>query len=60
VLCTKLDAKCNRQAMVVGRPLTTLSDDRRAVMKLFFVQKEKSFIGHYVYFWRYSNFILVW
>jgi len=30
VLCTKLDAECDRQATVVGRPLT-FGDDRRAV-----------------------------
>jgi len=28
VLCTKLDAECNRQATVVGRKLTTLGVDR--------------------------------
>jgi len=31
VLCTKLDAECDRQATVVGRLLTTLGDDRPAV-----------------------------
>jgi len=31
VLCTKLDAECDRQATVVGRLLTTFSDGRRAV-----------------------------
>ena len=35
MLCTKLDAECDRQATVVGRLLTTLGDDRRAVAKLF-------------------------
>jgi len=42
VLRTKLDAECNRQATVVGRLLTTLGDDRRAVTavaKLFLVQR---------------------
>jgi len=39
VLCTKLHAECDRQATVVGRLLTTLGDDRRAVAKLFLVQR---------------------
>ena len=39
MLCTKLGAACDRQATVVGRLLTTLGDDRRAVAKLFSVQR---------------------
>jgi len=35
VLCTKLDAECERQATVVSRLLTTLGDDGRTVTKLF-------------------------
>jgi len=35
VLCTKLDAECNRQAMVVSQLLPTFADNRRAVVKLF-------------------------
>jgi len=50
-LCRKLDAECDRQATVVGRLLTTLGDDRRAVAKLFLVQTlEKSSGGNYAYF----------
>ena len=30
-LCTKLDAECDRQTTVVGRLLTTLGNDQRAV-----------------------------
>jgi len=40
VLCTKLDADCDWQATVVGRLLTTLGDDWRAVTKLFLAQRE--------------------
>ena len=51
MLCTKQDTECDRQAMVVGRLLTTLGDDRRAVTKLFLVQRlEKSSRGIYAYF----------
>jgi len=39
VLCTKLDAACDPQVTVVGRPLTTLDDDQRAVMKLFLFRR---------------------
>ena len=39
LLCTKLDSECDRQATVVGRLLTTLGDDRRAVEKLFLVRR---------------------
>ena len=39
MLFTRLDAECDRQATVVGRLLTTVSDDRRAVAKLFLVQR---------------------
>jgi len=61
VLCTKLDAECDRQATVVGRLLTTLGDERRAVAKLFSVQRlEKSSRGNYAYGWRHSNFVFVW
>ena len=35
VLCTKLDIECDWQTTVVGRLLTTLGNDRRAVAKLF-------------------------
>jgi len=61
VLCTKLDTECDRQTTVLGRLLTTLGDDRRAVTKLFLVQRlEKSSRGNYTYFWRYSNLVFVW
>jgi len=36
---TKLDTECDRQATVVSRLLTTLGDDRRAVAKLFLIQR---------------------
>jgi len=39
VLCTKLDAECNRQTTVIGRLMTTLGDDQCAVTKLFSVQR---------------------
>jgi len=39
VLCTKLDAECDRQATVVGRLLTTLGDDRRAIAILVLVPR---------------------
>jgi len=39
VLCTKLDAVCDRQATVVSRLLTTLGDDRHAIAKRFLVQR---------------------
>jgi len=38
VLCTKLDAACDRQVTVVSQMLTTLSYDQHAIMKLFLVQ----------------------
>jgi len=58
VLCTKLDAECDRQATVVGLLLTTLGDDEHAVAKLFLFQRlEKSSRGNYAYFWRYSDFV---
>jgi len=51
----------DRQATVVGRLLTTLGDDRRAVARLFSVQRlKKSSRGNYAYVWRYSNFVFVW
>jgi len=41
---------CDRQATIVGRLLATLGDDRRAVSKLFLVQRlEESSRGNYVY-----------
>jgi len=61
VLCTKLDAECDRQATVVGRLLTALGDTRRAIVKLFLVQRlAKSSRWNYAYVWRYSNFLFVW
>ena len=45
VLCTKLDAECDRQATVVGRLLTTLYDDRGSITKLFLVQRLKNSSG---------------
>ena len=39
VLCRKVDTEYNRQAMVVCWLLTTLGDDRRAVVKLFVVHR---------------------
>ena len=33
ILCIKLDAECDRQATIIGRLLTTLADDGRAVAK---------------------------
>jgi len=42
LLCTKLDAKCDRQATVVSRLLTTFGDDRRAVATLFLGQFNKT------------------
>jgi len=59
VMCTKLDAECDRQAMVVGRLLTTLGDDECAVAKLFLVQMlQKSCCENYTYVERYSNFFI--
>ena len=43
VLCTKLDAECDRRATVVGRPLTTFGDDRRAVAKLILGQFSRNY-----------------
>jgi len=58
MLCTKLDAECDRQAKVVSRLLTTLGDDRRAIAKLILVQRfVKSCGGNYAYVWRYLNFV---
>jgi len=50
VLCTKLDAECDRQATIVSRLLTTIGDEH-AIMKIFLVQRlEKSSKGNYTYF----------
>jgi len=57
VLCTKLVAECDRQATVVGRLLTTFGDDRRAVAKLFLVQrleKKSGVVAFYLYICRAS------
>jgi len=56
VLCTKLDAACDRQATVFGRVLTTLGDDRGAVanrdmmLRSLRSEVEKSSRGNYAYF----------
>ena len=42
---------CDRQATIVGRQSTTIGNDRRAVAKLFLVQRgEKSSKGNFAYF----------
>ena len=50
MLCTELEAQLDRQAKVVNRLLTTLGDDRRAVAKLFLVQKLGGLQKNYAYF----------
>ena len=61
VLCTKLDAECDWQVMVVGRLWTTLGNDRCAVVKLFLVwgwRKAPEWIT--LMFGDKSNSVFVW